>query len=156
MSFVETLSVWVQLLGLPIAVLGIWLSMRNSARSQDIQVMLNFVDSFREKWEGGWSDLLDDLEVSSSESTKISAEHEKQLRYLLNWIDWVGMLSKQHILKNEKVILASLAPSLCRAIRISKPLLDSDRKRHGDSYWSGVDFVVERLNEIAPLTSSSG
>lgn len=146
MGTMETVLVWVQILGLPIAIIGILISVRSAARSQDIQVILSFVDSFREKWEGGWADLLDELEAKGLD--KLPKAKVQHLRYMLNWIDWVGRLSMKHVLKNEAIILGSLKISLLRAIRLSEPMIAADTKEHGDEFWAGVHFVKSRLEKL--------
>ena len=59
----ETIGLIVQLVGVPLALIGLWLSSRSAARSQDLQVILSFVESLREKWEGSWADLLDRIDA---------------------------------------------------------------------------------------------
>ncbi len=146
MGWIETLAIFVQIFGLPIAVAGVWLSMRNASRSHDIQVILSFVESFRSKWEGGWADLLDRLESVSTEAAP--AEDIKHLKFLLNWIDWVGRLAQSGVLNNEDVILSSLKPSLQRAISLAEPVITSDTSEHGVEYWGGLAYVSERLESL--------
>lgn len=146
MDWIKLLTTFVDIFGLPIAVAGIWLSMRNAARSHDVQVILSFVDSFRTKWEGGWSDLLLRLEPVALDAA--NANDIKQLRYMLNWIDWVGRLAQTNVLKNEDVILSSLKPSLQRAIRLGEPIMEKDNAANGTDFWSGVTFVSKRLERI--------
>lgn len=142
----ETLGLIVQLVGVPLALIGLWLSARSSARSQDLQVILNFVDSFREKWENGWADLLDRIE-DQQEGEQIfgSDENRKELTYMLNWIDWVGNLSRSGFLKQEEVILTSINHALRRAIVAGEPIIDEGMKTHGPEYWAGLIFVKKRL-----------
>lgn len=146
MSWIDVLVAFVEIFGLPIAITGIWLSMRSSSRSHDVQVILSFADSFRNKWENGGSDLLDRLEPTGLDSA--SDEDLKQLRYLLNWIDWVGRLAKTQVLTNEDVILNSLKPSLKRALDLGAPMVAADEKEKGADFWAGLAHVKERLELV--------
>ena len=146
MNWLNAIATFVQIFGLPIAIAGIWLSMRNASRSHDVQVILSFVDSFRAKWEGGWADTLERLEASPFENA--DASDVKQLRFMLNWIDWVGRLAQSHVLNNEDVILSSLKPSLQRAIDLAKPMLQADAEKNGAEFWAGVTYVSKRLDRL--------
>lgn len=144
----ETIGLGVQLIGVPLALIGLWLSSRSAARSQDLQVILSFVESFRDKWENGWSGLLETLEALPEEREHPfgSAENERQLTYMLNWIDWIGNLAKSGFLRQEEVILTSINHALVRAIQIGSPILDKGEADFGKGYWAGITFVKERLN----------
>lgn len=143
----ETLGHSVQILGVPLALIGLWLSARSSAKSQDLQVILNFVESFREKWEGGWADLLDRVEAipDHAEDRYGNAQNRKEMTYVLNWIDWVGNLARSGFLRKEDVILQSINHALSRALKAGEPIIEEGCRTHGENYWAGLHFVKQRL-----------
>ena len=143
----EKIGLILQMTGVPLALIGLWLSSRSAARSQDLQVILNFVDSFREKWENGWADLLDRLEAQTEASVDPLSDdaNRRELTYVLNWIDWVGNLAKSGFLRQENVIIQSINHALIRAIKAGQPIIDEDIKEHGEDYWAGITFVKGQL-----------
>ena len=143
----ETIGLIVQLVGVPLALIGLWLSSRSAARSQDLQVILSFVESFREKWEGSWADLLDRIEALPDERSHTfgSDKDERELTYMLNWIDWIGNLAKSGFLRQEEVILTSISHALQRAITMGEPIIAKGIADFGDGYWAGIAFVKDRL-----------
>jgi hypothetical protein len=151
-SILELLALVVQIVSFPIAAWSIYLARKEAKASRDLQIALTLSESFRERWEGGWSDALYELKqvLRTSGSNEVPKEYNDHLYKMLNWIDWLGILINHKSLSEQRIIFDSIRPQLVEIIQLSRDLIRGDMERHGQDYWAGLKTVADALNvEIA-------
>lgn len=146
MQWISTIAQLVSLFGVPVALIGLWLTSRHNANARDLQVVLNLGEAFRLRWETKWRDLLIEIEnTPEDERSTLGSDRRNDLDDLLNWIDWLGTIILTKMMKRPEAIFATLGPQLKRAIKLSEPFLAEDEASGGSEYWAGVRFIQRRL-----------
>jgi len=147
-GILELLALAVQIVSFPIAAWSIYLARKEAKASRDLQIALTLSESFRERWEGGWSDTLYELKqvLRTSGSNEVPKEYNDHLYKMLNWIDWLGILINHKSLSEQRIIFDSIRPQLVEIIQLSRELIRSDMERHGQDYWAGLKTVADALD----------
>jgi hypothetical protein len=135
----------VQIVGFPLALIGVFLAYREGRKSRDLQAALTFADSFRSSWETSWSKALDEAEDLARRGEQPTEELREQLFTMLNWLDWVGWLIDSDVLARPQTVLASIGPQLKRAMGVVMPIMEDDEARHEVGYWHGVRTLERTL-----------
>jgi hypothetical protein len=128
----------VQIVGFPLALVGLLLAWREGRNSRDLQAALALADSFRSGWETNWRKALTTAEELTNKGEELPEEIREELRKMLNWLDWAGRLIYSGTLARPKNVLASIDPQLKRIIRVTAPIIKGDEERHDKEYWRGV------------------
>lgn len=149
-SYTAPISFLVQIIGIPIALIGLFVSARSSAKSRNLTILISLIDKFQQKWEHSWDETLRAIELKKTAGDDLTDSEVKELRYMLNWIDWLGNMKTRKVLSEEGVILDSLAPALERIIMNGASIIQHDIKTHGSDYWSGLLVVAKNLNIRLP------
>jgi len=157
-SILELLALVVQIVSFPIAAWSIYLARKEAKASRDLQIALTLSESFRERWEGGWSDALYELKqvLRTSGSNEVPKEYNDHLYKMLNWIDWLGILINHKSLSEQRIIFDSIRPQLVEIIQLSRGIIWDDLKRHGEDYWAGLRTVADALDVEISGTSQDG
>jgi len=144
----ELIVLVVQIISFPIAAGSLYLARKEAKASRDLQIALNLSESFRSRWEGGWSDALYKVKEAqrTSGSNAVPVEYRDRLFQMLNWIDWLGVLIRTKSLSEKEIIFGSIGPQFAEIIAISRPLVEPDIKEHGPKYWAGLLTVAEAQN----------
>ena len=144
----ETMALVVQIVGFPVAAWSLYAARKEAKAARDLQIGLNLSESFRSRWEGGWSDALYEVKQAqeSSQSQEIPVKNRDSLFQMLNWIDWLGVLIRTKSLSEKEIIFGSIGPQFTEIIEISRPLFEPDLKKHGAKYWAGLLTVAAALN----------
>lgn len=127
---------------------AIWQSRNESRANHNLQVILQLSESFRQRWESRWEDALIQAEQSKG---KLKPDVVKNIRHMLNWIDWFGTLIRQNQFTDPNSVLASLRPTFLRIINVARPVIVADTSKHGTKYWESL-FIVAKLLEINWVT----
>jgi hypothetical protein len=146
-QFLELVALVVQIISFPIAAWSLYWARKEAKASRDLQIALNLSESFRSRWEGGWSDALYELKQiqRSSDNAEVPEKYRDPLFQMLNWIDWLGVLIRRKSLSDKKIIFESIGPQFVEIIEISRPLLKPYFAEHGPDYWAGLVTVAEAL-----------
>ena len=128
----------VQIIGFPLALVGIFLAYREGRNSRDLQAAISFAESFRSSWEGTWRKALDKAEDLVRKDQAPTGALREELFNILNWLDSVGWLIESDVLARPRTVLASIAPQVKRAIEVTTPVLEADEAMHEPGYWHGV------------------
>ncbi len=147
-EILEVLALLAQIIGFPFAAISIYLARKEARAARDLQIALNLSESFRSRWEGGWSDALYEVKQAqeASQSKEIPVKNRDSLFQMLNWIDWLGVLIRTKSLSEKEIIFGSIGPQFTEIIEISRPLFEPDLKKHGSKYWAGLLTVAAALN----------
>ena len=116
--------------------------------SRDLQIALNLSESFRSRWEGGWSSALYEvrLEQEAANTDEVPKEKRDPLYQMLNWIDWLGVLIKEKSLTEKAIIFRSITPQFRQIINTSRTFLEDEIQKEGPESWSGVLIVAKALD----------
>ena len=147
-EILEVLALLAQIIGIPFAAISIYLARKEARAARDLQIGLNLSESFRSRWEGGWSTALYEVKQAqaASQSQEIPIENHDPLFQMLNWIDWLGVLIRTKSLSEKEIIFGSIGPQFTEIIEISRPLFEPDLKKYGAKYWAGLLTVAAALN----------
>ncbi len=137
-----------QTIGLLLGFYGVYFNVKKWKESQNIQLFLSLTDSFRKRWEGGWSDVLDKVVDKKGNiiNKELIFEHEKEIRQMLNWIDWLGTLYKKNKLNDLEIITDSIGVTLIRIINAGHPIITQDINEEGITYWKSLIYIANILN----------
>jgi hypothetical protein len=144
-QFLEIVVLVVQIISFPVAAGSLYLARKEAKASRDLQIALNLSESFRARWEGGWSDALYKVKETqkTSGSRDVPVEYRDRLFQMLNWIDWLGVLIRTRSLSEKEIIFGSIGPQFVEIIDISRPLIEPDIQEHGSKYWAGLLTVAQ-------------
>lgn len=147
-AILEVLALFVQIIGFPVAAISLFMARKEAKASRDLQIALTLSESFRTRWEGGWSDVMYELKqvLKTSESDEVPIKYRDHLYKMMNWIDWLGILIKTKSLSEKKIIFDSIRPQLVDIIKLSRPLIKQDTELNDKDYWAGLLTVAGALN----------
>ena len=141
-------SEWVALIegGLLIAAIItlIW-TRKSSQKESNLSVTLDLAADMRNRWESGWAEKLAELE---KRERPLTVEDAQEVRYMLNWVNWVGTLIDGGLLPNAELVLSegSLGNAARRVLTIGQPLIKADIAQFGPVYWQHLRPVCRTLN----------
>ena len=147
-QILELVALAVQIISFPVVAWSIYWARKEARAARDLQIALNLSESFRTRWEGGWSDALYEVKqaLQESKSDEVPRRYKDPLFQMLNWIDWLGVLINRKSLSEKGIIFDSIGPQFVEIINISRPLLKPYFEKHGPNYWGGLVTVAEALN----------
>jgi hypothetical protein len=147
-QLLEVIVLVVQIISFPVAAGSLYLARKESKASRDLQIALNLSESFRSRWEGGWSDALYEVKEAqkTSGTNEVPVKYRDRLFQMLNWIDWLGVLIRTKSLSEKEIIFGSIGPQFVEIIDISRPLIEPDIQKHGSKYWAGLLTVARAQN----------
>jgi hypothetical protein len=141
----DNIALIVQIIGFPLALIGLYAAQRDSRRARDLQTMLTLAEAFRYQWESYGRSVVASVEASVAKSDPVDPEVREKLVNLLNWISWFGVLSETRALSQSEVVIKLLGPQLSRILRIGDFIVRQDALVHGPQYWSSLDVVRRML-----------
>ncbi len=144
-QLLEVVVLFVQIISFPFAAWSIYLARKEAKASRDLQIALNLSESFRSRWEGGWSDALheiNDAQKASSDPNEVPVKCRDRLFQMLNWIDWLGVLIRNKSLSKKELIFDSIGPQFIEIINISTPLVEPEIQTLGPKHWAGLLTVA--------------
>jgi len=137
-------------IGVGTLLFGILDARRTHAQSLNqhrLQAILAVSESFRARWENGWSDVLDQLEspVEDASAAETPQHQTRHVRFMLNWVDWLGALNRCGAIPDLSILTSSLRFPLTRIITVGRPIIESDVKHHGAKFWQNLWLVAQHL-----------
>jgi hypothetical protein len=145
---VEQLTLLIGVITIIIGVYDSRKSHKEAIKAQYLQIILSISESFRNKWEAEWSNILDELNVSYKErlTDTIPEKHRKSIRYMLNWIDWLGAMKSSGALEELEILTSSIGIPMAAIVNAGYKILLADCKENGSSYWKNLFVVAKHLN----------
>lgn len=137
----------VQAFGIFLALIALTREVRRARTDRDLQVILNLSSSFRRRWEDKWEDLCRPQLKKDISIEQYAFDNEKEIRHMLNWVDWLGTYIKTNLLSNHEVIFGSIGIPITEIIDIGRPLIEKDIEKYGKEHWSSL-YVVARMLKI--------
>ena len=90
-----------------VAVIGLVLAYRQERRARNLQAFLEISGDMRRRWENGWDVMLRETVPKLNLQERSSGEAGRQLRYMLNWLDWMGLIVKMNLI-DKQLLFGSL------------------------------------------------
>ena len=144
---VESLTISIGVLTLIVGVINSIYTNKQTIKSQHLQIILTISESFRNKWEENWKEILDGLEVDhiSPRTKDIPPQNIDNISYMLNWVDWMGAMKTSGALSELEILTSSIGIPIKRIINAGYPILKHDTEKHGVDYWKNLFTVAEHL-----------
>jgi len=100
----------------------------------------------RRRWEGGWGDILRNQAPRMSPTDRHKGELGRQLTYMLNWVEWMGVMIRMNWI-NRDVVLLTLRDVVKEMLEVNAVLLNKETKERGEVYWANALYMAS-LPEI--------
>ena len=141
----ESVTIIIGMITLIIGVINSVITNRQTVKSHRFQIILAVSDTFRNEWDSSWCDTLDELEVDhlSPRREELTDAQEKNIRTMLNWVDWLGAMKSSGALKELNILTSSIGAPIKRIINAGYTIVEADTKEYGANYWRNL-FVVAR------------
>lgn len=141
------LALVIQIVSFPIAAWALYMTRKEAKASRDLQIALTLSESFRSRWEGGWSSELYKIRLAqdAAKTNEVPEKDRDPLYQMLNWIDWLGVLIREKSLTEKAIIFRSITPQFRQIINTSRTFVEEEIQREGPEYWSGVLIVANSL-----------
>lgn len=145
---VEAITIFVGVATLIVGVLDARSTHEQSLKQQNLQIILSISESFRTKWESGWSDILEALHADDLHDhvTAVPDKYGKDVRYMLNWVDWLGALKSSGAMEDLSILTASMGIPLKRIINAGRTIIEADVKQYGPDYWQNLLVIARHLH----------
>jgi len=149
----ETITIFIGVITLIIGVANSIVTNRQTVKSHHLQIILTISESFRKDWESSWSNILDEIEVNhlSPRNEALPEEHIRNIRFMLNWADWLGAMKSSGTLKELNILTSSIGVPIKRIINAGYTIIESDCKAYGAEYWRNLFVVAEHLDLTSTL-----
>ena len=121
---------------------------RQSQQTHRLQLLLGLSETFRQHWESGWDTVLEQVEAAQKQnSASVPIKHQRTVRFMLNWVDWLGTLVSHRALHDPGVIYSSIGLTIRRIIGAGRPIIEDDCREFGIESWQSLFVVVESLDD---------
>ncbi len=135
----------VTVVGLPLGLFVLWWESRRAGKARDVNTVVTLSESLRLRWEGGWSEELPAIEAARASGQALSAEQERSLTFMLNWVHWMGVMFRSGLVARPDAILLAIGPVMGRMITTGQDKIKAEEREHGRSYWAGAREIERRL-----------
>lgn len=138
---VSALGTAVAALSLIIAIIGAWMSNRHSRKERNLQAFVVLSMDIRQRWESDWGKFLrEDLPRMNAEERQ-SPEVLTKLDYMLNWLDWMGLILKMGLIEKE-LLLGTLRPMIGDILRETADKIRFDKANRDELWWANVEYIA--------------
>ncbi len=144
----ESITILIGVITLIIGVINSIKTNRENIKAQHIQIILTLSESFTQKWESSWDDVLDELNVNhiNPRLEKIPAEHIKCVRSMLNWVDWLGAMKRSGTIDELDILTSSIGVAIRKIINAGHTIIKEDTQNYGKDYWQNLFIVADHLD----------
>ena len=148
----ETITIFIGVITLIIGVINLVITNRQRARAHHLQIILTISDTFRKEWESSWSNILDELKIDHLNPRKeeLPNAHVKNIRFMLNWVDWLGAVKSSGVLKELNILTSSIGIPIRRMINAGYTIVEKDIKEYGADHWRNL-FIVAKYLDVTPV-----
>jgi len=126
-----------------ISAIAAYFAYRASRRSRNLTAFFELSKDFRDRWEGGWEQILRERAPALSAADRRSGEVGRQLRFMLNWVDWVSTLVRKDLIDRD-LIFSSLGAAIKEMIIVSADLIENDEQdpAKGPKWWANIRYMA--------------
>ncbi len=128
-----------------IALIGLVIAYRQNRRARNLQAFLEISTDMRRRWEGGWQVILREKVPLMDLTKRHSGEVGRELTYMLNWLDWMGLIVKMNLIDKE-LLFGSLYSVVKEIIRESshKIQCDIENPDRGERWWANILYLAKQ------------
>ncbi len=141
---IELTLALIQVIGLPVAIIGLLINTRNSARSRDLQVILSLTEQFWINWSERWRAISRKVEEHEG-IEELDQKEKDDLVDLFNFLDHIGRLAMSGHIRDGKALNAAISPVVSRTLLHSGPLIAAYRKEDGSEVFRGLLFFQKKF-----------
>ncbi len=126
-----------------VAVIGLVVAYRQERRSRNLQAFLEISGDMRRRWEKGWDVMLRETVPKLNLQERSSGEVGRELRYMLNWLDWMGLIVKMNLI-DKQLLFGSLFSVVPVTIKKTAHIIqcDIENPERGERWWANVLFLA--------------
>ena len=132
-------------LGVLLAIVGFLSEMRQNNKSRNLEAIFHISDDMRQRWEHNWGRILRDEAPRLDLDARQIGEVGQQLTYMLNWLDWMGVLLKGKLM-DKTVLFATLSSPIAQMLRVSAHQIqcDIDDPAKGPDWWGNALYLASQ------------
>ena len=147
-QYLQVVALIIQIISFPIAAWALYMTRKEAKASRDLQIALSLSESFRSRWEGGWSNALYEIRLAqdAAKTNEVPEKDRDPLYQMLNWIDWLGVLIRTKSLTEREIIFRTIGTQFRQIINASRTFLEPEIQKEGPEYWSGLLIVAKALD----------
>ena len=146
--FLDIATAVVQIIGLPLAAMALYLNSRNAARSRDLDVALRLTDQFNARWSEDWRRVTRLAEDPEFGVDGLTSDDRDKLVDLLNYIDHIGRLMLSKHLRDDSHVVRTIGPLVRRALSASEELIATFREDDGKEVFRGALYFSKRIARL--------
>lgn len=129
--------------GVLVAFVGLLVEIAQNRKARNLEAILSISADFRARWERGWGAILRDQVPQLNLSERDQGEVGRQLTYMLNWLDWMGLLTKKKLIDKE-LLFGSLSSVIKEILIESAHRIQADVEERGREWWENLLFIAEQ------------
>ena len=128
-----------------ITFVGIYLSQKESTKARNLQAILKISYDFSQRWESKWANLIRVKIPKLNLKEREDPEIKNELLFMLNWIDWMGLLIKKGLIDKE-MLFGSLAIPIKEILKQTSLIIKNDitNPKKGEDYWANVIYIARQ------------
>ncbi len=126
-----------------IAFAGLLAEMTQNRKARNLEAILTISADFRTRWEKGWGAILRDQVPNLSLEERQKGEVGRELAYMCNWLDWMGLLTRKKLIDKE-LLFGGLSSPIKEILRESAHQLQTDIEEKGGDWWVNLLFIAEQ------------
>ena len=125
-------------------------------RARNLEAILTLSTDMRKRWESEWEHLLREKIPSLSPEDRKKGEVGRELRYMLNWMDWIGLMVKMKLI-NKEILLGTLAFMIKEILKQAADIIQSDIEdpEKGAAWWANVLFMAKQQRIDIDITKEA-
>ena len=144
-SIAELLAAIGAVVGLFLIAFQIRSEREQSARQADVESLLKLSDEFKALWNERWTEHV---QVFRTASRPMLKRDITEVRYMLNWVNWIGTMNRVGVIPDHSAMLdpAAIGPAMSEILRLGRPMIQEDVWRYGPSYWSDLLPIARSIH----------
>ena len=128
-------------IGLVVAMIAVVAGWIQNRRARNMDAALQIFFDVRDRWEDKWGEILRNDAPNLNLEERHTGVVGKELTYMLNWLNWMGILIKNKWFGRD-VVVDTLGPAVVEIIKVSAHKLQTDIKEHEPGWWGGVEYMA--------------
>jgi len=125
--------------------IGIYLSTKENNKARNLGAVLKISDDFRNRWESKWENLIRVKVPQLNLKEREDSEIKRELLFMLNWLDWMGLLIKKELIDRE-MLFGSLAIPIKEILKETSTIIKKDitNPEKGEGYWANILYIAKQ------------
>ena len=144
-STVGAIGTVVAAAGFVAGLIGLVLTYKQNKRARNLDAFIAISIDMRRRWENEWASILREQVPRLNLKERHSGEVGLKLTYMLNWLDWMGLIVKMKLIDKE-LLFGSLYSVIKEILKASAHQLQSDidDPERGRCWWGNLLYIAEQ------------